>query len=117
MKTIFYKGCEYKQGLNNLFYWKASLGQWKKASDQKQIANLWEEKKPKYIESDGQLLDLLKITGPLTVSHITEKLKLSVSSGKNFVGRLNALGLIEKKGFYRSRSGNGRSPVIWGLVA
>ena len=117
MKTIFYKGCEYKQGLNNLFYWKSCLNQWKKASNQKQIGKLWAEKQYKYIESDGRLLHLLKTTGPLTALQITQMLNMSVSGGKSFVWRLNQLGLVEKKGLFKGNAGNGRSPVIWGLVA
>ena len=117
MKTIFYKGSEYKQGLNNHFYYKASLNEWNKASNQKQIGKLWAGKQYKYIESDWRLLHLLKTTGPLTAMQITQMLNMSVSGGKSFVGRLNQLGLVEKKGLFKGSAGNGRSPVIWGLVA
>ena len=117
MRTIFWKGSEYKQGLNDHFYYKGTLNEWNKASNQKQIANLWEEKQPKYIESDGRLLHLLKTTGPLTALQITQMLNMSVSGGKSFVGRLKKLGLVEKKGLFKGNAGNGRSPVIWGLVA
>ena len=117
MRTIFWKGSEYKQGLNDLFYYKASLNEWNKASNQKQIAKLWAEKQHKDLESDDRLLQLLKISGPLTATQITNRLNMSLSGGKSFVARLKRLGLVESKGFFKGNAGNGRSPVIWGLVA
>ena len=117
MRTIFWKGSEYKQGLNDLFYYKASLNEWNKASNQKQIGKQWAEKQHRYTKSEGRLLHLLKTTRPLTALQITQMLNMSVSGGKSFVGRLNQLGLVEKKGLFKGNAGNGRSPVIWGLVA
>jgi len=117
VKTIFFKGCEYKQGINNLFFWKSSLNQWKKATNQKQIEKLWAEKQHRYLDSDARLISLLETRGPLTCMQITQTLNLSVSGGKSFVGRLNQLGLVEKKGLFRNSKNGGRSSVMWGLVA
>ena len=116
MRTIFYQGCEYKKGLNGLFFYKSTLGEWKKTSIQPRITKEWGEKQHKFMKQDGRLLALLKITGPLTALQITQMLDLSISGGKSFVGRLNALGLIERKGLFQGNSANGRSPVIWGLI-
>ena len=112
MRTIFYQGCEYKKGLNGLFFYKGTFGEWKKTSIQQRITKVWGEKQHKFMKQDGRLLALLKITGPLTALQITQMLDLSISGRKSFVGRLNALGLIERKGLFQGNSANKQSPVI-----
>lgn len=118
MKTIFYKGCEYKQGVNDLFFWKSSLNQWKKSSNQREISKAFDAKDNEFIyrnENEAMLLDLLKIR-PATASEFTKILKISMTGSNLIIRRLKARGLVEKTGNAKTDI-NGRSPVVWGLVA